>query len=107
MRARIVIALLAVILVLIALVLPVRSQTNQIVVTDADAVKERSVLSSSDLNTQTANLAPRFTVQYANALRYYSVIPIPAELQTLIEGVDNRIILQSANASHSIRLGYP
>lgn len=98
---------LVILAVLILVVLPAHGQTGVIVVNGADATSNSSLAASSGLNTLIANVEPRFVVQYANANRYYTLMPIPNILQTLIGQVGDRFIIQYANSNRLYTLPYP
>lgn len=77
------------------------------VIVNADASNTLSMTASSGLNALIANVADRIVLQYANASRYYGLVPAPAGLLTLMGQVDNRFVLQYANANAWYAFGFP
>ena len=75
--------------------------------TSADAVAKVGMGGSSDLNTLIQQVAPRFLVEYANGIRYYTFGPMPDNLRTLLQQVLDRPVIQYANASRRYVFVYP
>ena len=46
-------------------------------------------------------------MEFANANKFYTLTPIPSQLDTLLGQVAPRFVLQYANASREITLGFP
>jgi hypothetical protein len=104
---RIIFSGLVILAVLILVVLPAHGQTEVIAVNGADATSNLSLAASSSLNTLIDTVEPRFVMQYANANRYYTLVPIPYILQTLLGQVGDRFIIQYANSNRLYTLTYP
>jgi hypothetical protein len=107
MKIRVLSGLIVALVVLIILALPVQSQTNQIVVTDADARVDISLSSSAQLNILTSSLNPHFILQYADANKFYDLPPLAPQLSILLGDIHDRTILQYADANNDIHLLYP
>jgi len=104
---------LRIILVLLALVIvvgffaPVRGQGTGFIITSADDTNTLSFTPSTVLGTLINQVAPRFVVEFANTSRYYTLTPIPAQLNTLLVQVAPRFVLEFANTNRNISLNYP
>ena len=90
---------IGVVLVGLALALPVRGQSGDIIVNDADATTTLTVAGSSDLNTLITDVGPRSVVEYANAIQRYGMPPIPSDLQALLRQVGHGLLIQYANSA--------
>ncbi len=84
-----------------------RGQPTGFIITNADATSYVTTTASSQLNTLIGNVAPRFVVQYANGIRYYSIPPISSTLTSLMAQVGNRFVIQYANANRFYGFTYP
>jgi hypothetical protein len=62
---------------------------------------------AAPLNALVADVAPRFVVEYANTMKFYSVAPPADALFTLLGQTADRVVLQYANANRFYALGYP
>ena len=100
-------AVLAVVVLTVWLALPARGQSGDFIITNADAVAKVGIGGSSTLNTLIQQVAPRFVVEYANGIRYYTVGPMPDNLRTLLQEVLDRPVIQYANAARLYVFGYP
>ncbi|GAF77310.1 unnamed protein product, partial [marine sediment metagenome] len=59
--------------------------SDQIVVNNADQVRQTSVRMDQDLVDSLAGLGPRVVLQYANELRPIALVAVPSSLQTLLD----------------------
>ena len=98
MNARRIALSIGVVLVGLALAWPVRGQSGDIIVNNADATTTLTVTGSSDLNTLITDVGPRSVLQHANSIWYYGISPIPSDLQTLLGQVGHRSVIQYANS---------
>ncbi len=98
---------LAIVLLVLALVLPARGQTSSIIVDNADSILDVPLTISLSLLGSTADVEPRFVVQYANTIRHYDLEVIPTSLQTRLKHLSDRIIFQYANSNREFQLVYP
>jgi hypothetical protein len=101
------VAVLAAAVLTVWLASPARGQSGDFIITNADAVAKVGLGGSSDLNTLIQQVAPRFVVEYANGIRYYTVGPTPVNLKTLLQQVLDRPVIQCANAAHLYVFAYP
>lgn len=98
MSARKAMLLLAMLFLLLAFAVPVASQvSDNIIVNNADEVRETSVSMTQDLVDLIAGVGPRIVLQYANQLRPIGLVDVPSSLQTLLDQVSVRIVVQYAN----------
>jgi hypothetical protein len=107
MKIRVLSTLAVALLVLTILALPVQSQTNQIIITGADARVDISLSSSAQLNVLTSALNPRFILQYADANKFYDLPPLAPQLAILLGNIRDRAIFQYADANNDVQLLYP
>ena len=100
---------LAIILVAPVLTLanPASCEIGGFIINNADAVECVSTTPSSELNLLIARVGPRFVIEYANGIKYYSLTPISKELQDLLSQVADRFVIQYANANRFYSLSYP
>lgn len=77
------------------------------VIERADASKTLATAPDAGLNTLIVQVAPRFKLEYANALKFTRLAAPAAELLNLIGGVSSRIVLQYANANRFYTVSYP
>ena len=86
-----------------ALVVPkgfVNGQTkDDFVITNADATNTIGMTGADELTDLIQLVSVRFVVQYANAMRFYNIVPAPTELVDLINLVADRFVIQYANAN--------
>jgi hypothetical protein len=93
-------ALLGILAVLAAgVVLPVRGQSGDFVIENADATNTLSFTSSSGLEAAMDEVAPRFVMAFANANQYYTLTPIPTALADLLKALQPRFVMAFANAN--------
>lgn len=111
MNAKLVLTLVVAILLLLGVVLLVpttaQGQTTGFIISNADAVAYVSTTVSSQLITLIGNVPPRFVVQHANGIRYYSIPPISSTLTSLMAQVGDRFVMQYANANRDYSFAYP
>jgi hypothetical protein len=110
MSAKLILTLTIAAMLLVAVFLlpaTVRGQPTDFIISNADAVSYMTTTVSSQLNGLIANVAPRFVVQYANGLRYYSIPPISSTLTSLMAQVADRFVIQYANANRFYGFTYP
>ena len=86
---------------------PVRSQPDQFIITNADAVVYVDTAQSAELNSLIAGVDPRFVVEFANGIQYYGMTPISTELQNLLTQVADRFVIEYANANRFYDLTFP
>ena len=101
------IALLSFATVLGVFALPTAAQQPEIVVNDADSILNMSSTISESLVDSTADVQPRFTLQWASTLRVIDVTSIAQPLQSLAQQVAERIILLRVGANREQPLTYP
>lgn len=77
------------------------------IISNADDSAYLDMAASAELNALIASVAPRFVVEFANALRDYDMTPAPDGLQTLLEQVGPRMVIEFANANRFYALDYP
>ena len=98
MNARKILLLLPALLLLLAFALPALGQSGgQIIVNDADTVRQASVSGSQDLLNSISGVGPRIVLQYANLMRPVGLAPIPGALQTALSQVSARMVVEYAN----------
>jgi hypothetical protein len=85
----------------------VRGQSGGIVVNGADGMTTFGMSASPQLGALIAGVGARFTVEYANDIKFYSVPPIPGELQALLQQARGRFVIQYANANNVYTYTYP
>lgn len=107
MKARTIFLAATTSVVLFTLAGPTAGQSGSFVITNADATAYVDVAASSDLNPLISSVAPRFVVQYANAMRSYNMTPVSSELQSLLAQVGDKITVQYANANRNLIFVYP
>ena len=83
------------------------SGDDGIQVTGADKILLKSAISSQELIDVTNDVTPRTVVQYANRIWHINLSSIPAELDGLLQRVQDRIIIQHANTNQTVSLIYP
>lgn len=89
---------LAVILSVLAFAVPAASEPgDQIIVNNADEVRETSVSIVQNLADSIAGVELRIVLQYANELRPIGLVAVPSSLQTLLDQVSARVVVQYAN----------
>ena len=91
----------------VMLVNPARSEPDQFIISNADAVAYVNTLESLELNALVAGVGPRVVVEYANSSKYFGMKPITIELQDLIDQVGYRFVIQYANANKYFSFSYP
>jgi hypothetical protein len=84
-----------------------RGQSGGIVVSGADGMTTVGMSASPQLGALMAGVGTRFTVEYANDIRFYSVPPVPGELQSLLQQARDRFVIQYANANNVYAFAYP
>lgn len=84
-----------------------QTSTEEIVVTGADTVQDMPITYSQDLMDSISSVGSRFVVHYANVMKYYSIAPIPGQLESLLGQIAPRFILQNANTNRELTLNYP
>ncbi|MSP14944.1 MAG: hypothetical protein EXR62_18545 [Chloroflexi bacterium] len=87
---------------IISLLLVSRSHAtgeNGIIVRNADSTLELPVIVSQNLSDTAAGVGTHFTIQYANSIRVYQLVSVPAPLQNLFGQVADRISFQYANSN--------
>lgn len=99
--------LLALTLVALHSPLPVRGQSCDIIVNNADATNCVGVAGSADLNSLIGNVGPRFVVWRANDIRYVRVGPFSDVLLGLMGQVEDRFVIRYANANKLYATAYP
>lgn len=82
-------------------------QSTGFIITNADAVVYIDPAGSPTLETLITSVTPRFVVQYADVMKFVSVIPIPDALRNLFEQIQDRFVFQYADANRSYPLNYP
>lgn len=87
----------AVMLLALAFAIPTASQGDQIIVNNADEVREDSVSITQDLVDLVAGVGPRIVLQYANELRFVGLVAVPSALQTKLDQVFARVVIEYAN----------
>lgn len=93
-------------LLLSALVLPLRGQSG-IVVNNADSIRTEVVTPTAELNMRLDQAAARIVAQYANRVRHSGLAISPA-VQTLLDAVPARVSVEYANrVRHSLLLAPP
>jgi hypothetical protein len=85
----------------------VSNTTDSFTITGADAVAYVDTSGSSELNSHFGTVLPRFVVQAANSLGYFSLTPAPAGLSSLLTQVMDRFVIQAANANSYYPFVYP
>ena len=98
MNIRKIALLLPVILSVLAFTALAASEPSDNIIFDrADTVKETSIGMDQGLLDSIANVGARVAVQYANTLHHIGLPTLPSSLQTLLDQVSDRIIVQHAN----------
>jgi hypothetical protein len=98
MSARKAILVLCSFLLLLLFTVPAASEPrDSIVVNGADTLREESVSISQGLVDSAAGIGSRIVLQYANQLRSIGLAEAPSALQTELEQVPDRAIVQYAN----------
>lgn len=75
------------------------SQTDNIIVNDADSISSKSITYSQDLVDTATAVTPRLIFQYANSNAHYALLDVPTALQTVFAAVTPRNIVQYANST--------
>ena len=108
MNSRTTALLLVAALSVLAFTVPAASQpSDNIIVNNADEVRETSVSVDQGLVDSLASVAARVVLQYANDLRHIELTAAPSSLQVLLDQVSNRIAVQYANVVRHADLAAP
>jgi len=98
MNGRKILLWLPALFLLLVFALPALGQSgDQIIVNNADTVRQTSVSGAQDLLNSISGVGPRIVLQYANLMRPVGLSAIPNALQTAIILVPPRIVVQYAN----------
>jgi PKD repeat protein len=103
MKARIIFLAATTLLVLFTFIGRTAGQSGNIVITGADATVNVDLAAPSVI----PDVGPRFVVQFANAMRYYNMIPVPSALLSLIRQTGDKITIQYANTNRTYTFVYP
>jgi hypothetical protein len=90
--------------------LPARGEgeaTTDVIVTNADATKQVTVVASTPLQTLLGPLAVRVAFNYGDAAKTLPLVAVPTELNTLLGQVAARIVHHYADASYTVPLSFP
>jgi hypothetical protein len=94
--------------IVLLLIAQIRAEPRSSFIIDgADATAYLTTTESSELIMLIAGVPPRFVVESANAMRYYNVAPVPADLETLLGQIGVRFVIEYANANRFYGSTYP
>ena len=83
------------------------SQQDEIIINDADAMVDHSVVVSQDLLNLLPGVEPRYIIENANYLAFHPLPVVPSNLQILINQVTPRIKLLNAETNRTFLFSYP
>ena len=89
------------------LAIPVRGQTDDIVINGADATVKLNTAGDATLNGLVDNIGTRFILYYANGIRTYKVAYFGNDLNDKLNQLPERFIVQYANALKQYPIAYP
>lgn len=105
MNTRKILPLIVLALLVLTFAIPIAGQSGeQIVVNNADEVREESLSIVQGLLDTMGGVGPRIILQYANQVRHISLQSLPASLQALLAQVPARIVVQYANTVRHLGL---
>jgi hypothetical protein len=86
--------------VLVALAFRSRGWTaDGFIISNADATSTLAMAPDQNLIGLINQISPRFVIEYANANRFYSMVPAPPDLLTLLGQISPRFVIEYANAN--------
>jgi hypothetical protein len=91
----------------VAIVLPARGQSDNIVVTDADSSLDLSISMATTLSNYLEEILPRFVANNADTLYFTQMQELPTGLQDGLNDIVDRVILNKADLNKTFSLRYP